>query len=54
MQVGVVARDNYSVKTAEAPAVREEEAAPVEEAVPVLVVVVEECSEVADGSAARL
>jgi hypothetical protein len=53
----VVARDNYSAKTAEAPEVRAREAAPVEEAalaaVPVVVAEAEECSEDADGSAAR-
>ena len=47
----VVARDNYSAKTAEAPEVRAREAALA--AVPVVVAEAEECSEDADGSAAR-
>ena len=53
----MAARDNYSVKTAEDPAVQAEAAALVEEAalaaVPV-VVATEEFSEGADGWAARL
>jgi hypothetical protein len=53
VQVGVAARDNYSVKTAEDPAVRVEEADQAEEAAPVVVAEAGECSEGAGGSDAR-
>ena len=53
MQVSVVARANYSVKTAEAPAVRAEGAVQAAQAAVPVVVEAEECSAGADGSAAR-